>query len=434
MSAELTAIARLNERFLLDFPHEAARSLEKLPVAGMVEVLGAQSPEAQLASWQALAADRAAEALLALPAAQAAQLLTGAESQVSLRALSQLSAAQRETLLGPLPEAAAAELRGLLQYPAGSAGHLMDPRTGAVNAGLCVDEAIDRLRVNRHRGLRELFVVDDQVKLVGQVELEDLLLTARDRRLREITHAPPLVVRELDRASHIVKQVQLQPVHAVPVVDAQQRLVGVIRQSELMTAARLHSSIDLQTMVAAGAGERALSSAGAAVGHRLSWLLLSLLTVFLASATAGIFEGTLARVTALAVLLPVILGQSRITGSQSLTVVLRGLFLGEVQPRHWLSVAGKEIAAGLLNGVLVSLVAAVGVYLWSHSTSLALVTSGALLVSMMVAGVTGGLLPLLLRAMGRNPARASMLLLTTVSDVVGIFAFLGFATLLLDLQ
>jgi magnesium transporter len=431
MSAELAAIAQLNERFLRDYPHEAARSLEKLTVAGMVEVLGGQSPEAQLATWAALSADCAAEALTSLPVEQVTQLLTSSESQVSLRALSQLSAAKREALLGPLPDAVAQELRALLQYPAGSAGYLMDPRTGAVNAGLSVDEAIDRLRVNRHRGLRELFVVDDTMQLVGQVELEDLLLTARDRPLREITNTPTLVVRELDRASHIVKQVQLQPVHAVPVVDEHNRLVGVIRQSELMTAARLHSSIDMQTMVASGAGERALSSPGEAVGHRLPWLLLSLLTVFLASATAGVFEGTLARVTALAVLLPVILGQSRITGSQSLTVVLRGLFLGEVQPRHWLSVAGKEIASGILNGVLVSLVAAAGVYLWSGSTSLALITSGALLVSMVAAGVTGGLLPLLLRAMGRNPARASMLLLTCVTDVFGMLAFLGFATWML---
>ena len=431
MSAELAAVTQLNERFLRDYPHEAARSLEKLSVAGMVEVLGGQSPEAQLATWKALSADRAAEALTSLPAEQATRLLTVAESQVGLRALSQLSAAKRETLLAPLPEALATELRALLQFPAGSAGYLMDPRTGAVNAGLSVDEAIDRLRVNRHRGLRELFVVDNTMQLVGQVELEDLLLTARDRPLREITHAPTLVVRELDRASHIVKQVQLQPVHAVPVVDEHNRLVGVIRQGELMTAARLHSSIDLQTMVATGAGERALSSPGAAVGHRLPWLLLSLLTVFLASATAGIFEGALARVTALAVLLPVILGQSRITGSQSLTVVLRGLFLGEVQPRHWLSVAGKEIASGILNGVLVSLVAAAGVYLWTGSSGLALITSVALLVSMVIAGVAGGLLPLVLRAMGRNPARASMLLLATVTDVAGIFAFLGLATLML---
>jgi magnesium transporter len=431
MSAELAAIAQLNERFLRDYPHEAARSLEKLPVAGMVEVLGGQSPEAQLATWNALSADRAAESLTSLPAEQATQLLTASESQACLRALSQLSGAKREALLAPLPEAVAGELRALLQFPAGSAGHLMDPRTGAVNAGLSVDEAIDRLRVNRHRGLRELFVVDDTMQLVGQVELEDLLLTARDRPLREITRAPALVVRELDRASHIVKQVQLQPVHAVPVVDEHNRLVGVIRQAELMTAARLHSSIDLQTVVATGAGERALSSPGAAVGHRLPWLLLSLLTVFLASATAGIFEGTLVRVAALAVLLPVILGQSRITGSQSLTVVLRGLFLGDVQPRHWLLVAGKEIASGILNGGLVSLVAAAGVYLWSASTALALITGVALLASMVVAGVTGGLLPLLLRAMGRNPARASMLLLTTVTDVAGIFAFLGIATLML---
>jgi magnesium transporter len=307
----------------------------------------------------------------------------------------------------------------------------MDPRTGAVNVGISVDATIDRLRSNRQRGLRELFVVDDQMQLVGQVELEDLLLAARDRPLREITHAAPLVVRDRDRASHIVKQIQQQPVNAVPVVDAEGRLVGVIRQRELMAVARLHSSIDLQTMVGAGAGERALSSPATVIRRRLPWLLLSLLTVFLAAATVGLFEGTLARYGALAVLLPVILGQSRITGAQSLAVTLRGLFLGEVQPRQWPSIVGKELAGSLVNGVVVALVAAYGVYWWSDSTGLATITAGAVLVSMLVAGVIGALVPLVLRGLGRNPARASTLLLTAITDVAGIFTFLGFATTIL---
>ena len=209
------------------------------------------------------------------------------------------------------------------------------------------------------------------------------------------------------------------------------RLVGVIRQRELMAASRLHASIDLQTMVGAGAGERALSSPGTVIRRRLPWLLLSLLTVFLAAATVGLFEGTLVRYSALAVLLPLVLGQSRITGAQSLAVSLRGLFLGEVQPRQWLSIAGKEIAAGLVNGVVVAAVAAGGVYLWSQSTGLAMLVAVGVLVSTLAAAVVGGLVPVVLRGLGRNPARASMLLLTTIADVVGVLAFLGFATLML---
>jgi magnesium transporter len=431
MSVDLPAIAQLNERFLLDYPHEAARSLEGMPVTRMVETLRTQSPAAQLSSWQALAADRAADVLAALPIEQAIELLVEADAQASLSALSQLPGSQRDALLHALPDSVASELRSLLQYPAGSAGHLMDPRTGAVNVGLSVDEAIDRLRVNRRRGLRELFVVDDQMQLVGQVELEDLLLTPRERPLREITHAAPLVVREADAASQMVKQVQLQPVNAVPVVNAEDRLVGVIRQRELLTAARLHASTDLQTVVGVGAGERALSSPGRVVGQRLPWLLLGLLTVFLAAATVGLFEGVIARFTVFAVLLPVILGQSRISGAQAMAVALRGLFLGEVKPRQWVSVAGKEIAAGLINGVVVALVAGLGIYLWSSSTAFAIIAASALFVSMLVAGVAGALLPLLLRSLDRNPARAPMLLLNAITDVVGIFAFLGFATLML---
>lgn len=431
MSAELAAVAQLNERFLLEFPREAARSLEGMPVAGMVETLRAQSPTARLSSWQALASDRAAEALAALPLEQAKALLVAADAQTGACALLQVPAAQREALLAALPADAAAGLQVLLQYTPGSAGHLMDPRTGAVHAGLTVGDAIDRLRINRHRGLRELFVVDDQMLLVGQVELEDLLLTGRDRPLREITHAAPLVVHDTDRASHMVRQVQQQPVNAVPVVNAHARLVGVIRQRELMATARVHASTDLQTVVGAGAGERVLSSAGAAARHRLPWLVLALLAVFLAAATVGLFEGLIARFSALAVLLPIVMGLSRVTGAQSLAVTLRGLFLGEVQPRRWTSVAGKELGAGILNGIAVALLAALGVYLWSDSTGLATITAGATLTSMLVAALAGALLPLMLRAMGRNPARASLLVLTAITDVVGILAFLGFAAYML---
>jgi magnesium transporter len=124
----------------------------------------------------------------------------------------------------------------------------------------------------------------------------------------------------------------------------------------------------------------------------------------------------------------VVLGQSRITGAQALTVTLRGLFLGEIQPRQWLAVAGKEFVAGLLNGLIVALAAAVGVYLWSDSTGLASITAIALLASMLVASVFGALVPLVLRSLGRNPARASLLVITAITDVVGIFAFLGIAT------
>jgi magnesium transporter len=133
----------------------------------------------------------------------------------------------------------------------------------------------------------------------------------------------------------------------------------------------------------------------------------------------------------LAVLLPVILGQSRITGAQALAVSLRGLFLGEVQPRQWLSLMGKEFAAGLANGLAVAIVSAIGVYLWSDSTGLATLVAAAVLVSMVAAAVVGGLVPVVLRGLGRNPARASTLLLTTIADVVGVFTFLGFAALML---
>ncbi|HXC60251.1 MAG TPA: CBS domain-containing protein [Steroidobacteraceae bacterium] len=231
MSAELATVALLNERFLTDYPFEAARALEALPTESTVSILRSRSAKARLRTWQALAPDRAADVLIALDAQTAQQLLLESDPQVSVAALSQVDASRREGLLAALPEEAAADLRHVMQYPPGTAGYLMDPRIGAIDARLTVAEAIERLRSLRTRGLRDLFVVDQQMQLVGQLEIEDLALTGRERPLREITRAVTAVVRDNDTAAVVAKRWSETPLTVLPVVNAAGRFVGVVRQS-----------------------------------------------------------------------------------------------------------------------------------------------------------------------------------------------------------
>jgi magnesium transporter len=174
--------------------------------------------------------------------------------------------------------------------------------------------------------------------------------------------------------------------------------------------------------------ERALSGPWFAVRKRLPWLQINLLTAFLAAAVVGIFESTIAKFTALAVLLPVVAGQSGNAGAQALAVTMRGLVLREIGLRQWRQVLGKEAAAGLLNGFAVAATTALGVYVWSGSLGLVLVISAAMVISMIAAGVAGALVPVLLHRFGQDPATASSIILTTVTDVVGFFSFLGIAT------
>jgi magnesium transporter len=197
-----------------------------------------------------------------------------------------------------------------------------------------------------------------------------------------------------------------------------------------MQVAQEQSTASAVTMVGASEDERALSSPFFAVRKRLPWLEVNLLTAFLAAAVVGVFEETIAALPALAVLLPVVAGQSGNTGAQALAVTIRGLALREIRIRHWWKVVTKEIIAGAGNGIVVALTTAVAVYFWSGSTGLALVICLSMVISMTIAGLAGAAIPMILTSLRQDPAQSSSIFLTTVTDVAGFYSFLGIATLL----
>ena len=430
-SAEvLPAVAALNQRFLLDFPHEAARELEAMPADEAAGLLAGQPPRAVVRAWEALSPDVARQILEGLPDDMASHVVAEAEPAASIAVLAQLDAQGRDSRLARLDPQVARELRDLLAYPADSAGRMMDPQVSPLRAGLTVGEALARLRTIRRRGLRELFVVDDENRLVGRVEVQDLAIADEGAPLREIVRSVIAAARDLDPREDVVAVLQQHPITALPVVNHAGRFVGVIRQAELVSAIEEETSLDIQTMVGASRDERALSGPWFAVRKRLPWLQINLLTAFLAAAVVGMFEGIIAKFTALAVLLPVVAGQSGNAGAQALAVTMRGLVLREISLRHWSKVVGKETMTGLLNGIAVAATTAIGVYVWSGSTGLVMVCALSMVIAMIAAGLAGALVPILLRRFGQDPATASSIILTTVTDVVGFFSFLGIATLL----
>jgi magnesium transporter len=424
------AVAALNERFMLDFPHEAARELEVLPARAASELLAALPVRAVVRAWEALTRDNALELLEHLPAEHAARLLTEAEPAISAAVLAQLEIESRQTMLARLEPQVSRELAGMLEYPDDSAGRLMDPRLTPLRSGITVGDALTRLRGSRQRGLRELFVVDDEGRLSGRVEVQDLATADETAPLRDITRGIVAAAQELDQREDLVEILQRQPISALPVVDHAGRLVGVLRQATLVAAVEDETSVDIQTMVGASRDERALSSPWFAVKKRLPWLHINLVTAFLAAAVVGLFEGIIAKITALAVLLPVVAGQSGNAGAQALAVTMRGLVLREISARHWPRVLAKEAATGTLNGLAVAVTTAAGVWIWSRSTGLVTVIAAAMVISMIAAGVAGALVPVILHRLGQDPATASSIILTTVTDVVGFLSFLGIATLL----
>jgi len=431
--AALPAVVALNRRFLLDYPREAAQLIEKMPAADAAQLLSRQPASALVRVWQALTADTAAATLQALSAEQARTLLTETEPAAAAAALAQFDDEPRNEMLGRLDRQVAGELQELLTYPEHVAGRMMDPRVTPLRLQITIGEALAKLKTIRSRGLRELFVVDEQMRLVGRVEIQDLAVTDDATPLAQVVRPLLAVANDLDPREEFVERLQARPITELPVVNVDGRFVGVIRQAVLLRALEQETSLDVQLMVGASRDERALSPPGFAVARRLPWLQINLLTAFLAAAVVGLFEGTIAKFTALAVLLPVVAGQSGNAGAQALAVTIRGLALREITLRHWPRIVGKETVVGLANGLAVAATTALGVYVWSRSLGLVLVCALAMIISMLAAGLAGALVPVLLRRFGQDPALASSIILTTVTDIVGFASFLGIATVLASL-
>jgi len=426
----LPAAAALNQRFLLDYPHEAARLLESMAPDDAAATLSDQPAHAVVRAWQALGPDVARAILERLPDALASQVLAEAEPVAAAAVAGQWEPDERERRFATLDPQVARELRDLLSYPASAAGRLMDADATPLHESLSVGQALVRLKAMRRHGLRELFVVDDAGRLTGRVEIQDLAVTDDARPLREVTRPLLAAVQALDPQEDVVALLQQKPITELPVVNVDGRFVGAIRHAALVSALEQASSVDIQTMVGASREERALSSSFFAVKKRLPWLQVNLLTAFLAAAVVGLFEDTIARFTALAVLMPVVAGQSGNTGAQALAVTMRGLVLREIGLRHWPRVLAKEAGAGLVNGLAVAATTGLAVYLWSGSAALVVIIASSMVIAMTIAGSAGAIVPIALSRFGLDPAQSSSIVLTTITDITGFFSFLGIATLL----
>lgn len=424
------AIDALNRRFLTDYPREAAQRLEALATAKAAEVLAQQPVHIVVPVWQHLAQDTEERLLAALPDKQRSPLLSELDPSPCAALLNRLDPETRTRYLASLNPEISREIGELMAFPPDTAGYLMDPRVIAFRADMGAREALTRLRRSKARSLREIYVTDEEGRLNGRVEMQDLALAEPGQTLADIMRRIVAAVQSLTPREEVVETLEQNKLLVLPVVDISGHLVGVIHQAGVLAALQQETSLDIQTMVGASKDERALSKVPFAVIKRLPWLQINLLTAFLAAAVVGLFETTIAKFTALAVLMPVVAGQSGNAGAQALAVTMRGLALREISVRHWVRVVFKEVNVGLLNGLAIALTTGVAVYFWSGSFGLSLVIASSMVLSMIAAGFSGAIIPIALTRLGQDPAQSSSIVLTTVTDVVGFFSFLGIATLL----
>ncbi|MET0386878.1 MAG: magnesium transporter [Polyangiales bacterium] len=421
----------LLRELLARHPIDAARALSSTPRDELTDVLFTQPPESAAELLRRLNPDDAAGALAEAPAELASQIVPFMEPTLVADLVSRLGDEPRAALLERMPRALARELDQILTFPAGSAGKLMDTRATRFLKDETVEQALERLRKVSDRRITDLMLVDVEGRLEAVVTLLIAAGAELDTPLGALAKGEPVSVQATTRSEDVVELLEKHHLASLPVVDLDRVLIGVISYDALLKAAQQDAAADAQAMVGASRQERALSTPWEAIKSRLPWLQINLCTAFVASSVVGMFDATIAKVTALAVLMPIVAGQAGNTGAQALAVTQRGLALREIRPSHVWRMIRKEAVVGACNGVATACVTAVGVFLWSRNPALAGVVSVAMVMSMAIAAVCGSIIPIVLTALGRDPATASSILLTSVTDTTGFLSFLGLSTLML---
>jgi magnesium transporter len=431
---ELETARALNTEYLRHHPEEVAAFLnERSPEDTALLLARAPTPTAAAQILERLNPRVAADVLSLLDDVLVRAMLAVTNPAKAAPIIGGLDPANREAQLARLDERVAEQIREMLLYPADSAGALMDPRISAFGPDTTVEGALRKMRTFKEKELGSIYLMDENGRLAGAVPLGEIATAEPDTQLKTLIRGEPISVFVNASREEVVKALDERRVATLPVVDADSKLVGVIRYRTLVAAAEAEATMGMQTMVGVGKEERALSRVRFAVRQRLPWLEINLATAFAAAFVVGLFEGTIARFTALAVLMPVVAGQSGNSGMQALAVTMRGLALREIRPTHWPRLIWKEAGTGIINGFACATVTAIAVYVWSRSMGLALVIGTAMVISMSVAGMSGAAVPLVLKKLGQDPAQSSSIVLTTITDIAGFMTFLGLASIFASL-
>ncbi len=324
-------------------------------------------------------------------------------------------------------------VENLLEYDEQTAGRIMNPHVFALNEDMTVGEAITELQSARDvEMVFYLYVVDERRHLVGVVSLRRLLLVSPETPLKRIMTADLLSVRVDTDQEEVARLVASYNLLAIPVVDEENKLVGVITVDDVIDVIKDEATEDIYRLAGVAGDERAFTPAGESLRKRLPWLGVNLVTAFLAASVVALFEGTISQITALAVFMPIVAGMGGNAATQTLTVIVRGIALGELSWGNSRKALIKEATVGIGNGLILGFVAAAVAWATRGNPVLGLVLCAAMIINMFVAATAGTLVPLGLRAVNVDPALASSVFITTLTDVFGFLAFLGLATVFMS--
>ena len=356
------------------------------------------------------------------------------DPQSATSILMRLPQEARERMTRHISEKLKGQIRELLEYPEGSIGRTMTTDIIALKMESRAQEAIEKIRslAKRRFPSSYVYVVDEDNRLVGVLNMRDLMLADPDKTLDEISRKDLFALHCFMDRHDAANELAKRKFFAAPVVDSENHILGIVKAERMIHGAKEDATKDIQRMFGAGGDERVFSTIFFSLKKRLPWLHINLATAFLAAAVVALFEGIIAKMTILAVFLPVVAGQGGNAGAQSLAVVMRGIVMREIPKDKFFQLVLKEGKIGAINGIVIGAVTALVAWMWYGNPYLGLVIGLGMLVNLIVAGIAGASIPLIMKKIGIDPAQSSSIILTTVTDVLGFLAFLGFAVIFQD--
>ncbi|WP_417688836.1 magnesium transporter [Roseibium sp.] len=352
------------------------------------------------------------------------------DSDDAVYILEDLDAEDRAEILGELPYAERVQLQKSLDYPEESAGRRMQTEFIAVAPFWTIGQTIDYMREARDLpdSFYEIYVVDPSFHLLGAVALDKVLRTKRDEKVTSIMTETRHAVLATEDQEEVARRFERYNLVSSAVVDENDRLVGIITVDDIVDVIQEEAEEDLRAL--AGVGDEEISDSVVTIARsRLTWLVVNLGTAVLASVVIALFEDTIEAMVALAVLMPIVASMGGNAGTQTMTVAVRGIATQELGARNMFRVLRREVLVGFVNGIALAILIGLTAWAWFQSPGLGFVIGGAIVINMLFAGLSGLLIPIALDKLDIDPAIASSVFVTTVTDVVGFFAFLGIAAL-----
>jgi magnesium transporter len=363
------------------------------------------------------------------------KILPKLDPQLLTTILMLIPAESRERLKIHISGAVEKQIMDLLEYPEGSVGRIVTTDYLSFDKSVTAKDAISRIRSlsRKSRPASYAYVVDDQKHLLGVINMLDLMISPHTQTLESIMIKEVFSLHCFVDVQEAAADLARRKYFSVPVVDSENVIIGIIKAERLIKGVQEDSVQGLQRMFGVGRDEKPFSSIFFSLKKRLFWLHINLVTAFMAASVVALFEDIIAKLTILAVFLPVVAGQGGNAGAQSLAVVMRGIIMREIPKDKARALILKEGGLGAINGLIIGIVTAIIAWIWYGNPYLGVVIGLGMFFNLIFAGLAGAAIPLFMKKIGIDPAQSSSIILTTVTDILGFFAFLGFAVLFQDL-